>query len=340
MAENPSTASSKTKWPQLANGTTDWDKVFDDPSSGLIHAISQATSAEALRAVTLLVIQKLFTRDEDKAEVSAFTATLDGIIEKVEGDEQLAATIDAVAQLLTQIKEERQEKAREYLKAQGKKKKKGERRSKRKKKKPGFEAALLKFMLALTKPKVWIPIGVVGVLAIFGAILFVVAPMLQGEDTEVAQPATQGEKGAAPQTADGKTPEVPAEKTDEELDAEEEAKKWVRPVIITPTQWPIIQGSKGKAPVLYASLFYVSSSKGVSAICGALPRVRESLLVAFSSAKLGSRQPNAEELRRITVTTKNLINKSLGPAVRTMVIVPYGDKRFLATNTPPCRLSR
>jgi len=104
-------------WPKNADGTTDWDTVFDDPSNGLIPLVKKATTLDALRAIAGLVIEQLFTRKADGAYRSAYSSALDSIIpfDGLAEDKDFDAVSAEVAALLATIRDERKRKAAEYL---------------------------------------------------------------------------------------------------------------------------------------------------------------------------------------------------------------------------------
>ena len=102
-------------WPKTADGTTDWEVVFEDAGTGFVSLIAQARTAEALRECTKLVILKLFTRDSDGAMVEKFTADLDVIISAMSGPDELVDTRDRVIGLLREIKGDRLQRAEAYV---------------------------------------------------------------------------------------------------------------------------------------------------------------------------------------------------------------------------------
>jgi len=104
-------------WPKNANGTTNWDVVFDDPNNGLIPLIKQANTAETLRAVAGLVIEQLFTRRQDDAYRTAYGGVLDTLIplDGIEEGKSFQGVKAEVAALMATIRDERKRKAAEYI---------------------------------------------------------------------------------------------------------------------------------------------------------------------------------------------------------------------------------
>jgi hypothetical protein len=108
------TDSEKSSWPKLPGGAIDWEVVFEDPSSGLIPLIAQAQSATALRDSTILVINQIYTRQDDPPEVERFTAELTMMIPANLPEKDLPRITEVVTTILRQIKVDRIRKAEEY----------------------------------------------------------------------------------------------------------------------------------------------------------------------------------------------------------------------------------
>ncbi|MDH5489238.1 MAG: hypothetical protein OEX17_04840 [Rhodospirillaceae bacterium] len=347
------TADKKPLWPQTPEGITDWDVVFDDPANGLIAIISKAKTPQSLKETTTLVIKKLFTRDDDAPEVSRFLAELDEIIGKVEENDQLAATIDAIAALLRTIKEERKEKAQEYLQ----KKKLGiapeERRSRRKKN--TLTSKIIRAILTASDPKIAIPLIVAMIAIVVGSVVYFASPPKvmpppeiftraqpdpRPSSTETPKPGQEKEQSAP----EGATQDAPAGDQAAAIVPEGEedpmVSKWPKPVLVQPMHWPLIRENIKDPMVAYATIIYVNGSAGVSALCINYPATKESLLVAFGSIGIGNRQPDYAERQKIAAIATNLMNKRMGNFVDYIEIIPYGNEGYRATNTPPCRLAR
>jgi hypothetical protein len=89
---------------------TDWQTVFDHPEHGLITTVANAKNLRELKHAVLDGIEKLFTRETDKAQVLIFISRLEKIF--AYGDFEGAQ--GAVKILLRNIKELRQKKTAEY----------------------------------------------------------------------------------------------------------------------------------------------------------------------------------------------------------------------------------
>ena len=104
-------------WPKNADGTTNWDEVFESPSQGLIPVIDLAQTLDTLRGVSSLVIQKLFTRARDAQHRRAYAIVLDGLLplDGLEDGKDFISVKAEVIALMRHIKEERKKKAAEFL---------------------------------------------------------------------------------------------------------------------------------------------------------------------------------------------------------------------------------
>lgn len=107
--------SEKSFHPKTEGGTTDWEAVFEVPPSGLIPLISQAQSPAALRECTIVVIKKIYTRKDDPPEVERFTSELRMMIPDDLAEDDLPRITETVTSILRQIKEDRKQKAAEFV---------------------------------------------------------------------------------------------------------------------------------------------------------------------------------------------------------------------------------
>ena len=104
------TTPNSRNWPETPDGVTDWQVVFEDGQTGLIGLITRAHSTDALRQSTAVLIEKLFTRKNDAAEVARYMTRLDAII-AAEPDGSKAS----ITGLLREIKHDRIKKAERYV---------------------------------------------------------------------------------------------------------------------------------------------------------------------------------------------------------------------------------
>lgn len=122
--------SAQKSWPKTAEGTTDWEVVFEAPDGGLVQLVTQAQSLDALNECASVVIRSLFTRKGDEAEVIRFMKLLDLTIAKGRETDDVINTRTSVEFLLRRIKQERIDKAQTYI-AQKNSKQAIERRAKK-----------------------------------------------------------------------------------------------------------------------------------------------------------------------------------------------------------------
>jgi hypothetical protein len=101
-------------WPKTAAGTADWEVVFEDPDTGLLALVGQASSPAALRECAILIIARLYARKDDPEEVARFTWEISVLIPDHLGSEDLAGITQAVTILLRKIKDFRIQKAAEH----------------------------------------------------------------------------------------------------------------------------------------------------------------------------------------------------------------------------------
>ncbi|MDD9876018.1 MAG: hypothetical protein OXR84_01105, partial [Magnetovibrio sp.] len=101
------TETDKPAWPTLADGSTDWEAVFEDPQSGLIPLITQAQTAPALRECAIVVVRQLHTRKKDPDVVAGFVAQLEEMVPDNLPAGALPKVAGAIAGVLRQIKEDR-----------------------------------------------------------------------------------------------------------------------------------------------------------------------------------------------------------------------------------------
>ena len=110
----------KPDWPQTAEGVTDWEFVFENKENGFIPLILEASSILALKECTFLVIQQLFSRDNDSENIMKFFMLLNEIIpesqEQNTDKQSVLAMRTETQKLLRNIKNERIKHAKEYLK--------------------------------------------------------------------------------------------------------------------------------------------------------------------------------------------------------------------------------
>jgi len=102
-------------WPTTADGTTDWERVFEDPSDGLIVLACRSETPDQLKTMTLIILRQLFKRKNDDQGDDKMAAYLDKTIT----DDAPADAIDGlrsdVTRLFRRIKDDRIKQAAAYI---------------------------------------------------------------------------------------------------------------------------------------------------------------------------------------------------------------------------------
>lgn len=112
--------------PRLANGSVDWDRVFDTPGTGLIAQIEHAQTAKDLQQGMHLVLKTLFNREGDANRRAVFTNLVNEILANAKKTRNSPAAImtdvkTRVVQILHSIKHDRVERARKAQAAKARK---------------------------------------------------------------------------------------------------------------------------------------------------------------------------------------------------------------------------
>ncbi len=97
----------RTDWPKKADGTTDWETLFEKKETGLIAIAYSATSPAELKQNTDVIIRTIFNRKRDQALLGKLTAFLNKLIPDNAPKDHLPALQARVHELLEKIKEER-----------------------------------------------------------------------------------------------------------------------------------------------------------------------------------------------------------------------------------------
>lgn len=111
IAENIKT---ETSSPPGTYQNHNWEEIFESTQSGVIPLVRQAKTIEGLRQCTLLVIQNLFTRDDDAPIRNTYEQSLDDILPSSGPDTPtMDQGVSRIVQLLREIKMYRQTKHEE-----------------------------------------------------------------------------------------------------------------------------------------------------------------------------------------------------------------------------------
>lgn len=311
MAENP-----KAAWPRTPDGTTDWEYVFEDASSGFIPLISQVQSPEALRMGGTVILEKLFTRKNDVEERTRLIALLNTTID---GGGEIDALIAKVADIMRGVKDERIEKARVYIE----RKSAGAAIDRR--------AGMFWKLDTFLKPAVLIPLGGFFVIALAGLVYLLLHSTL-GPNADVAEtPPTQAEQDQQAQEKAAQEAEAAAEETTQ---VEPEP----LPVLFQTLRWPLTTQYTTDKPQYYSVILYVKVWDHKTEICRRLPAVMDRFYTSFSDAMPAGRKARAEELDAVAQEIKEGINALLPePYVLNAAVARYGTREFrIAPRAPYC----
>lgn len=307
MADNP-----KAAWPKTPDGTTDWEYVFEDSSAGFIPLVAQAQSVEALKMMSTVILEKLFTRKNDADELALHIARLNTIIAAGGGFEGMLRQVNV---LMREVKDERIEKARVYIE----RKKSGAAIDRR--------AGLLWKIDNLLKPMVLIPVGAVFVLVLSGLVYLLLQSTLGPEPTPAEKAAAE-----AQQAAEDKA-EAEAEAAQDALD---EAEPEPLPVLFKSLRWPLTTKYTTDRPQYYSVVLYVKGWDHKTEVCRRLPTVMDRFYTSFSDTMPLNRQPREAELQAVGVDIKDAINAILpGSYVTDVLVGRYGTREFRITARPP-----
>ncbi len=312
MADNP-----KAAWPKTADGTTDWEYVFEDPSKGFIPLLSQVQTADALRMGATVVLEKLFTRKNDVEERTRLIAQLNSIIDTGDDVETLTRQ---VADLMRDVKDERIEKARVYVE----RKKAGASIDRR--------AGLFWKIDNLLKPIVLVPLGLVFVVVLSGLVYFMLHSAL-GPDGEVADGAAQEQQAGA--AKDAAAPPSPAELAEPAPKVEAEP----LPIWFKTVRWPLATKYTAERPQYYSVTLLVENWDQKIDVCRRLPTVMDRFYLSFSEVMPLNRKARKEELAELESRIVEEINALL-PASHVIgaTVARYGTREFrAATRAPYCK---
>ncbi len=325
--------------PKTADGTTDWEVVFEDAETGFVPLITQARTAEALRECTKLVIHKLFSRNSDGPMVEKFTADLDVIIGGVSEADELADTRDRVIVLLRDIKTDRLQRAEAYV-ALKKAKKDVERRHVRK-------GSTLRSITAARRIETFqryfkgiVAACLVLMAALVGGVLYLTdVPTGDRPEGEVVakkevEPEKKGTKFTINVTPDNEEPEEEepeAEPVPEEIERTE--------IVMRPINWTIDLPGGRRGMVSYLPRLGVDSEDDTSTVCRMWPRLFDTLNQVFNKRHPKGHMATEDELSKMAGDATRKINAMFRtPLVKTVRLIPSTDPEFRVTSTHPCRL--
>ena len=121
----------KSVWPQNADGTTDWEALFENQKTGLIAIVSRTETPAQLKQQSDAIIRLIFSRKRDQSIIDKVMPVIDKLIPDGATNDRLGAMQDNVIKMLRKAKDSRIKRAAvfsEKKSKQGKPKKKNNRR--------------------------------------------------------------------------------------------------------------------------------------------------------------------------------------------------------------------
>jgi len=306
---------SKASWPKTADGTTDWEAVFEDPTIGFISLVSRTQSPAMAEKTATVIIQKLFTRRNDLDLCKQNIHRLGTIVATHKDD--LARIHEDVAVLMREVKNERIELARVFIE----RKQAGAAIDRR--------AGMWSNASSLFKPKILIPI--IGVLtAALAGVVYVMMPPSTPAPTGNTDPFAQNTYG----TVKPMDPNQFNPKSDVKPDP---IAIWLKTV-----RWPITPQASGDPAKFYSVTLYVDSHDIRASVCDRAPSVTDRIIVSFGKTMPPDRDARIDEISDAEDEIKSALNTLFsGDLVGKVTVSRYGTKGFKAATLPPyCKASR
>lgn len=307
MTDNP-----KAAWPKTPDGTIDWEIVFEDPTDGLVPLVEQSQSAETLRLTAEVVFQKLFTRKNDADARHQLMTQLEDIISAGGDFEAQKASVIA---LMRQVKDLRIEKARIYIERLHA----GAAIDRR--------AGLFWKIDTLLKPVVLIPVGSIFVIALAAIVYFALSTTLSDKPTADTQAPSAGD---APEMRAATPGQITV---DEALEpkAPEAIPIWLKTV-----RWPVSPEDTYERPQYYAVIPYVMEWPEKIEFCRRVPKVMDTIYVAFNETIPQDRPARIDELAAAESLLQDMLNDAMPEDfVVKVVVARYGTAQFKVSTLPP-----
>lgn len=315
------TAPDKKTFPQTPDGTTDWEVVFEDPTTGLIPMLVKAQAPEALRQGTIVIIEKLYTRKSDVEEVAKFREQIDRITFTNESvDEQVRVLRVAVSALMRTIKDDRIQKAAAFVKLkkeealaekQGKKRKK--RKIKSTERRAGQRSKSIDALDSTTRAILWIFGFLVAGAVMAGGVFFVLS-MIPTDSHQARRPTVADYRAAQQPARVAPVPDASDSsdvESDEEIEPEEEAPP---PLIVSfrVMSWPMTQLDRKHRRRTIKTLMMVHQGIDESEACALAPRLVETLNIDLQEAYENAGVPTSQALVTAANNSVRNINSNVG----------------------------
>jgi len=302
MADDP-----KATWPKTPDGTTDWQVVFEDPTTGFIPLITKAQSSAALQMSATVIIQKLFTRRNDADLCAQLIARLGTIVAQANGD--MAKVNADVTILMREIKDQRIELARVFVE----RKEAGAAIDRR--------ASLWWKIDKILRPKVLIPVGGVFILALAGLVFMMLQSTLSPKEPPIRE-------AAASSLA---TPTIQSQKPPPPKKASKTFPIWFKTL-----RWPLMSAHTQNRPQYYSVTLFVRQADHKIEICRLLPTIMDRFYLSFNDMMPPARMARKKELIAVGRTIKDYVNRILPASYVTNVqVARYGTRDFHVAARPP-----
>lgn len=328
----------KSSWPKTADGTTDWEIIFEDPDSGLVPLVMQARSLEGLRACAGVIINQLFTRKNDAAHKARLHQILERAIQRAEAGESVDLARDGVVKILRSIKQERVLKAAAYV---AKKKREADRGRGSAIERRGLPASLDIFggrkMI----------IASVAALSVVVATLVGIAYFMGGGDDPVAEPATALPKVTAPPPAAQSEPEPDPQPEPEPEPDEKPASsppppvrkkpEYPKTVYFEPLYWTLASTKERRIDTYYQAIAVVTDRSKFTTLCRQLPNIRDAVNLALARAHPDVGMAGEKELAEAARMARKQIAGKLGTGLFVAFDVVRDDDDRFDPKARPCR---
>lgn len=314
--------------PKKADGTADWEVIFENQQSGLIPLISKAKSVDSLRACATLLINQLFTRKNDEKERARLNSMLSEIFDRADVDNGIDDAREGAIRVLRGVKQERLLKAAAYV---------ADKKTKSSKSSAAGGGAERRandvFRLFGSGKPLLIVCAVLSLIAV-SAIGVAVMMDYDSRNKATPQPIDEvkkvSEKPKSPPTT-LKEP-VRVKKTPQSSPPE-----YPKTIYFKPMYWVTKTTKMQRSYTYYQASILVPNKAGYSAVCRRRPTIKDALNIAINRVHPDIGKAGGETLRRAADHAMRQINKKLGAgAISRVDFFMDGDSAFRA-NAMPCR---
>ncbi|MBT6096477.1 MAG: hypothetical protein HOH04_16445 [Rhodospirillaceae bacterium] len=311
--------------PKNADGTVDWETIFERPGSGLITLVEQAKSLDGLRACAMVIIDQLFTRKNDEAERERQHKVLRELIAAAENNGELESARADVIRMLRSIKQERLLKAAAYAANKGRRKFKrktgdDERR----------DEEVLRQMFGAGKPLMMIAGGLtVLVVVIIGVALYFggqSGPSYTPEPAPVAEVTKPIEKTETP-VAKPAQPSKPAEA----------APLYPKTIHFRPMFRTISTTRMQKSYSYYQASVVVANKDAYRRVCTRIPALKDAFNMALAHAHPERGKASGQDLAKANAWAMQHLAKKIGAGIVERVDFYMDGNSEFRPRAVPCR---